>query len=80
VESTRDEKIKVRGVTQSAGQVTVWLTFSSRQEAGRGPKVRPQETCTDWSLDYTLRPSAGLWLIAGTTPHSGTGNAPCATP
>jgi hypothetical protein len=57
----------------------VWVTFTSRQDAGKGPAARPQETCTDWSLDYAMAPKNSLWLIDATRPHAGTGNAPCAS-
>lgn len=60
-----------------ADQVRVWLTFTSRQDAGKGPAGRPEETCTDWTLDYDFGQKNGLWLIAKTGPHDGTGSQPC---
>jgi hypothetical protein len=59
--------------------VVVWVTLTSHQDSGMGPADRPEETCTDWSLDYVMAPKNGLWLIDATRPHEGTGNAPCAS-
>lgn len=78
VRSTSDAEFAVRDVTVRDRSVTVWLDFVSRQEAGRGPKGRPGETCTAWSLDYVLVPTRGLWLIDRVGPHPGVPpNAPC---
>lgn len=80
VTSSQDSGFQVKDVQDRGdGNVVVWLTFTSRQDAGKGPAARPQETCTDWSLDYDLVQKNGLWLIAGTSPH-GTANALCADP
>ncbi len=51
--------------------LAVWVTFTSQQEAGRGPAERPEETCTRWSLDYLLVVRNGLWLIESTRAHDG---------
>ncbi|MBL8929026.1 MAG: trypsin-like peptidase domain-containing protein [Kineosporiaceae bacterium] len=77
VESSQDEDFQVRDVQRTGGKIRIWLTFTSRQQAGRGPAARPQETCTDWSLDYTMAPRNGLWLIESTKGH-GTASQPCA--
>ena len=78
VRSTSDSGFAVQDVTVTDRSVTVWLDFVSRQEAGRGPKERPGETCTAWSLDYVLVPARGLWLIDRVGPHPGVPpNAPC---
>lgn len=79
VESSQDDNFAVESVKRSNGKVVVWLTFTSRQQAGHGPAARPKETCTDWSLDYTMAPHNGLWLIESTRGH-GTVSRPCAAP
>ncbi len=79
VESSQDDNFVVEDVTRSNGKVVVWLTFTSRQQAGHGPAARPKETCTDWSLDYTMAPHNGLWLIESTKGH-GQASRPCAAP
>jgi hypothetical protein len=78
VTSSYDTGIVYRSVQQSGEDLVVWVTFSSQQAAGRGPADRPQETCTDWSLDYVMAEKNGLWLIESTRPHEGSGSAPCA--
>ena len=66
-------------VTRAAAgnRIDVQLTFTSVQRAGEGPAARPQETCTDWSLNYVMRPANGLWLIDQVL-ATGTASAPCA--
>ncbi|MEU2347835.1 serine protease [Modestobacter sp. NPDC049651] len=78
VTSTQDVDITYRSVAQEGEDLVVWATFTSHQDAGRGPAGRPQETCTDWSLDYVLAQRNGLWLIDATRPHDGPASAPCA--
>jgi serine protease Do len=78
--STQDSGFDVRDVQDRGDRVVVWLEFTSHQDPGRGPADRPQETCTDWSLDYVLARHAGLELIEGTQPHAGPASAPCADP
>ncbi|MFZ0161707.1 MAG: serine protease, partial [Kineosporiaceae bacterium] len=77
VESSNDTDFVVHAVKRTPQEITVWLGFTSRQQAGSGPAARPQETCTDWSLDYVMRPHNGLWLIAATRAH-GAASRPCA--
>ncbi len=79
VQSSNDTDFAVQDVVRAPNKITVWLTFTSRQQAGSGPAARPQETCTDWSLDYVMRPHNGLWLIDTTKGH-GTASRPCANP
>jgi len=79
VQSSNDTAFVVRAVKRAPQEITVWLGFTSRQQAGSGPAARPQETCTDWSLDYVMRPHNGLWLIAATRAH-GVASRPCARP
>jgi hypothetical protein len=54
----------------SAGGASAWVTFTSLQAANRGP--RPGETCTNWSIDYSLVPADdGLMWIDRAAGHGG---------
>jgi S1-C subfamily serine protease len=79
VTSTQDTDVVYRAVSPDGDRLLVWVTFTSHQDPGQGPAARPQETCTQWSLDYAMAKKNGLWLIDATRPHEGTGNAPCPT-
>ncbi len=78
VASSHDSGFSVETADQRGDSVVVWLRFTSEQDAGQGPAARPEETCTDWSLDYTFVRDAGLWLIESSRAHEGAGSAPCA--
>jgi len=78
VASSLDDNIHYQGVQIEGPTRVVWVTFTSHQDPGKGPAGRPQETCTDWSLDYVMAPANGLWLIDATRPHDGAAAAPCA--
>ena len=72
VTSSQDTDLRLTGVsTDGAGGPVVGLDFTSHQDAGMGPAGRPDETCTNWSLDYHFRQRDGLWLISGSEPHDG---------
>jgi hypothetical protein len=46
----------------------VRITFVSHQQAGYGPKGRPNETCTRWDVTYLLSsPAAGQYKIVKAT-------------
>ncbi|MGY2004425.1 S1 family peptidase [Blastococcus sp. SYSU DS1024] len=78
VRTSQDYGFAVHEARRAGDEVIVWLTFTSQQEAGAGPQDRPDETCTDWSLDYRFQQVNGLWLIAGSSPHGGgPGSTPC---
>lgn len=77
VGSSQDRDISYRTLDRQGDEIVLWVTFTSEQEAGRGPRERPDETCTDWSLDYSFVQKNGLWLIDSTRPHEGTGSDPC---
>jgi serine protease Do len=77
VGSSQDRDIAYRTLDKQGDEIVLWVTFTSEQEAGRGPRERPDETCTDWSLDYSFVQQNGLWLIDSTRPHEGTGSDPC---
>jgi hypothetical protein len=79
VASTVDTDIDYRTFQIVGDERVLWVTFTSHQDVGKGPPGRPQETCTDWSLDFVLRQQNGLWLIDDTRPHDGTGHTPCVT-
>jgi serine protease Do len=66
VESSQDTEIDYRSLRRSGRDLVVWTTFRSEQDATLGPDGL---TCADWSLDYTLRQSDGLWLIVTTANH-----------
>jgi hypothetical protein len=60
---------------RSGRDLVVWTEFRSLQAAAKGPEGL---TCTDRSLDYTMRQSDGLWLIVESTAHNGhTAYTPC---
>jgi serine protease Do len=79
VTSSVDTDIVYRTFHAVGEERVVWVTFTSRQDAGKGPSGRAQETCTNWSLDYVLTRLNGLWLIDDSRPHDGTGHMPCVT-
>jgi putative ABC transport system ATP-binding protein len=53
----------------SPGSYIAFVTFKSHQSPSEAPNH--QDSCDVWSLDYTMVPSAGRWLIAKATPHPG---------
>ena len=74
--SSNDTGIRYRDFRYSGPDLVVWATFRSTQQAARGPDGL---TCVERSVDYTLRRSHGLWLIASSAPHEGTAqrHQPC---
>ena len=80
VASSQDHGIRYRSVEADGDRLVLWVTFSSHQDPGKGPAERPEETCTDWSLDFTMAQKNGLWLIESTQPHGGVRSVPCARP
>lgn len=79
VTSSQDSDFQVRDVRSRAGAPVIWLEFTSRQAVGKGPRERPDETCTRWSQEYVFRQVNGVWLIDLTTTRPGTPrNRPCA--
>jgi hypothetical protein len=80
VASSYDTDLRYQDVEVTATGLALWVTFTSQQEAGRGPAERPEETCTHWSLDYLLVERNGLWLIESTRAHAGEPpHVPCTT-
>ncbi len=53
------------------GRPVIWAQFQTTQPEGKGPKERPDETCTIWSVEYHFRMKSGLWLLTDSTPHRG---------
>ncbi len=80
VESSDDSDFVLESHTTTHGAPVLWVGFTSRQEAGKGPAGRPDETCTRWSLDYHFAEYDGQWLIDRTTAHRGAAvSRPCAS-
>ncbi|WP_327009929.1 hypothetical protein OHA72_23475 [Dactylosporangium sp. NBC_01737] len=77
VATTYDDDITLRSVTADTtgkGVLQARLTFRSRQDAGKGPVGRPEETCTRWDVTYVLSRPAGRYLIRA---GNGASSAPC---
>jgi hypothetical protein len=76
VSTTTDEQITLRSVgpdSTGRGVLAARVTFRSSQQAGYGPRERPNETCTAWDVTYTLSQPAGAYkILAGKAV-----NAPC---
>ena len=68
VNTSKDSNIKYQSLARSGRDLVVWTTFRSEQSAEFGPAGL---ACADWSLDYTLRQSDGLWLIVSSAAHGG---------
>ena len=58
----------------SGATAVVGLTFTSIQDASKGPNG---DTCDTWYLNYTLSAATGTWLIDGAQPQFGSGHTPC---
>jgi hypothetical protein len=68
--TTFDFDTMLRRVTPTGRGALAWVTFTSLQAPGKGP--RPGESCTRWSIDYTLVPADdGLLWIDGASGHGG---------
>jgi hypothetical protein len=66
--TTEDSDVVLLGVTDLAdGRISADVTFRSEQEAGDGPAERPGETCTRWTVRYTLTttPDDGYRIFRG---------------
>ncbi len=78
VSTTDHSNISLVSISYAADATpTVEVLFRSTQAADKGP--RPGETCTDWSIAYTLErrgSGAAPFLIAGGK-KSGFGSQPC---
>jgi hypothetical protein len=76
ISTTTDDQIMLRGIgpdTSGKGVLAARVTFRSNQQAGYGPKERPNETCTAWDVTYTIsRPGGAYKIFAGKAT-----NAPC---
>ncbi|PZS22314.1 MAG: hypothetical protein DLM54_03150 [Acidimicrobiales bacterium] len=79
VQTSQDTQVVIQSITTNAdGSLDATVTFVSNQDPSHGPS--PGETCTDWSLDYTLAPNSSghpAYLIAADRPTSGSGHTPC---
>ena len=66
VSTTSDSGMTLVNITPSDGSTvqTAEVKFTSKQQAGFGPKDDPDSTCTNWDVTYTLTlGSSGNYLI-----------------
>jgi hypothetical protein len=63
ISTSRDDQVILGDVADNGDSLTADLEFRSRQAAGMGPRADPEQTCTLWSLTYTLTDSAEGLLI-----------------
>lgn len=78
VTSSSDRDVEVLDAHVVAGRPVVWLTFTSVQAPGQGPRERISETCTVWSQNYHFVQRRGVWLIDKTSARPGAPrNRPC---
>lgn len=77
--SSDDFDVQLVAITpQPDGSTVAYVTFRSLQSSEKGP--RPGETCTDWSIDYTMVQTARRWVIDRAAGHAGQPvSAPCPT-
>ena len=69
-------EIQLEGVARAGTGALAWVTFTSLQAGDKGP--RPGETCTRWSIDYTLvAADDGLLWIDAALGHAGPISRPC---
>ena len=65
ISTTQDDEIRLGAVADRGATVSAELSFRSQQDPGYGPKGRPDETCTVWTMVYTLADGAsGLRIRA----------------
>ena len=76
ISTTTDEQITLRSIgpdSSGRGVLAARVTFRSNQQAGYGPRERPNETCTAWDVTYSVSQPGGVYKIfAGKAT-----NAPC---
>jgi hypothetical protein len=76
ISTTTDDQILLRSIgpdPTGRGVLAARVTFRSNQQAGYGPRERPNETCTAWDVTYTItRPGGAYKILAGSATH-----APC---
>jgi serine protease Do len=64
LDSSRDDVHAVASIVhRDDGSVVAEVDFSSTQDAGKGPRRAPAETCTLWTNHFVLVPEAGRWVI-----------------
>ncbi|WP_127546308.1 hypothetical protein [Actinoplanes sp. OR16] len=61
--TTQNSEVILHRLGDGAEGTLAEVTFRSTQEAGAGPKGRAGETCTQWSIDYTLTETNGAFRI-----------------
>jgi len=78
--TTTDGNISVNVIdpataTPGTDPVQAQVSFTSAQGPDFGPN--PGETCTNWTLTYTLVPSNGTYLIDGRAPDADPSHTAC---
>lgn len=68
VETSEISNLEYLSTMEEAGEPVIEVSFTSRQEAGKGPKDRPDETCTQWRIRYQFEPRDNMWLIGKVGP------------
>ena len=61
--TTQDSEITLVEISDSVANVLALVNFRSTQAPGAGPKGRTGETCTRWSINYTLTDGTGSYRI-----------------
>jgi serine protease Do len=73
--TTYDYDVTVEAITPSGnGSDLVDVAFTSIQNAAQGPNG---DLCDNWTLEYTMIPSSGSWLIDSTNGQGGSTNTAC---
>ena len=62
---------QLHGITPGArpGTYVAFVTFRSHQNPSQAPNHI--DSCDDWTLNYTMTPASGRWLINQVNPHPG---------
>ena len=66
ISTTTDDQIMLRSIgpdSSGRGVLVARVTFRSHQQAGYGPRERPNETCTAWDVTYSVSQPGGTYKI-----------------
>jgi len=72
--------VVIRSISRNSnGSLEVHVTFTSTQHPGDGPRACPNETSTNWSLDYRMvfSPAVGLRYRFSEAASPASGFSPC---
>jgi hypothetical protein len=69
IATTQDDDIRLGAVSDNGSTVSAELSFRSHQDPGYGPKGSTNETCTRWTMHYTLADGDGGLLIQSVDAH-----------